>query len=259
GHREGDVAVAEIVAAPVVGEVRAHAVKQVAAVPTLVPQGVFPERVGRDRFAVSRWLKGRAEPRLPDFLRLVEAASVRVLDLLAQLVDVAQLPSAAEAWTRLEAARRLVAHAPWATAVLLALETAAYRALPGHEAGWIARRLGIPAEVEAECLGLLADSGQIQRAHGRWQVVRAQAIDTHADPAAGRRLKSWWARLGCDRLEAGADGLFSFNVFTVSDKDYSRLRDMHRQYYRALRAAVAASEPAELVVVANLQLFPLDG
>src|SRR5687767_13046510 len=28
---------------------------------------------GRSRFAVARWLKGQTEPRLPDFLRLVEA------------------------------------------------------------------------------------------------------------------------------------------------------------------------------------------
>src|SRR6476646_2952368 len=39
------------------------------------------------RFAISRWLKGTAEPRLPDFLRMVEATSLRVLDFIAVFVD----------------------------------------------------------------------------------------------------------------------------------------------------------------------------
>src|SRR5947209_5239759 len=37
----------------------------------------------RSRFAVARWLRGDAEPRLPDFLRLIECASLRLLDFLA--------------------------------------------------------------------------------------------------------------------------------------------------------------------------------
>ena len=48
-------------------------------------------RTGRSRFAIARWLKGQAEPRLPDFLRVLEAASQRLLDFLAQLVDPARL------------------------------------------------------------------------------------------------------------------------------------------------------------------------
>src|SRR5262245_17665765 len=39
------------------------------------------------RFAVARWLKGTAQPRLPEFLRLVEGTSLRVLDFVACLVD----------------------------------------------------------------------------------------------------------------------------------------------------------------------------
>jgi hypothetical protein len=222
-----------------------------------IPIGDLAARCGRNRFAVARWLKGQTEPRLPDFLRLVEATSLRVLDLLAELVDLARLPAAAEAWARLEAARRLVTQTPWATAVLLALETEAYRALPAHQPGWLAAALGISEEIERECLDLLAETGQIRWRDGRWQLERVQTIDTRSDPGAGQRLKAWWAQVGLDRLRAGAPGSFSYNVFTVSAEDYKRLTEMHQQYYRALRAAVAASAPAERVVVANLQLFPL--
>jgi hypothetical protein len=41
----------------------------------------------RSRFAVARWLKGEAEPRLPDFLRLIEASSLRLLDFLAGIIE----------------------------------------------------------------------------------------------------------------------------------------------------------------------------
>jgi hypothetical protein len=215
-------------------------------------------RTERSRFAVARWLKGDAEPRLPDFLRLLEASSQRVLDFVSQLVDVARLPSAAPAWRALQAARRLVAQLPWSPAVLLVLQTEDYAHLPRHEPGWIARRLGLPVEVERECLELLATSGQIESVRGRWRVGRVQSIDTRTDPAAGKRLKEWWAQVGIDFIRADRPGLFSFNVFSISAADLARLEDMHRSYYRTLRAVVAASEPPERVVVANLQLFPLD-
>src|SRR5262249_38322948 len=38
------------------------------------------KRSGYSRFSVARWLSGAAEPRLPEFLAVVEAATFRVLD-----------------------------------------------------------------------------------------------------------------------------------------------------------------------------------
>jgi transcriptional regulator with XRE-family HTH domain len=72
---------------------------------------------GKSRFAVARFLSGDAEPRLPDFLRLIEASSLRLLDFIEQLVDPRLLPSAREAWERLSAARRLAYDEPWSQAV----------------------------------------------------------------------------------------------------------------------------------------------
>lgn len=220
--------------------------------------GQLAERCGRSRFAVARWLKGSAEPRLPDFLRLIEAASLRLLDFLSELVDLTKLPSLTKPWQQLEAARRLLSGTPWASAVLLLLETEPYRALSKHKAGWIAQRLGISESIEEECLRLLAESGQIQLRKGTWHVAEMQSIDLRSEPDAGRRLKAWWARLGLERIEKGGDGLFSYNVFAVSQADYERLCDMQRAYYRALRAAIASSSPAERVVATNIAMFPLD-
>lgn len=222
------------------------------------PVVAIAARAGLSRFAVARALSGAAEPRLPDFLRLIDATSLRMLDFVAAFVDPRALPSAADDWARLEAHRRAAYELPWIQAVLRALELDAYRALPAHEPGWIGRRLGLPGAVEAACIEALAGAGEIRWDGARWALAAVTTVDTRRDAAAGRRLKAHWARVGLDRLEGGDDGLFSYNVFTVSEADHERLRELHLAYFRELRAIVAASAPAERVVVANVQLFALD-
>jgi transcriptional regulator with XRE-family HTH domain len=215
-------------------------------------------RMGRSRYAVARWLQGKAEPRLPDFLHMIEATSQRVLDLVSSLVPIETLPSLLGPYQELSAARELVARIPWSPAVLLALQTEDYLALPKHSPGWISHRLGLPPEVEEECIRLLTTSGQIRLEGKRLRVARIQSIDTRSDPSAGKRLREWWAQVGIDHIRDGKPGLFSFNVFSVSQQDYERLQEMHKSYYRSMRAVVAASKPEQRVVAANVQLFPLD-
>jgi transcriptional regulator with XRE-family HTH domain len=215
-------------------------------------------RTGRSRYAVARWLSGEAEPRLPDFLRLVEAASLRLLDLVAAITDPSKLSAARDAWATLEVHRRASYEVPWIPAVLRALELAEYAALPAHVPGWIASRLGISREEEQRCLDLLAESGQIRKRRRRWVQERVLTVDTKQNPGAERHLKSWWAQVGLERLRAGSKGLFSFNVFSVSRADLARLRELHLGYFRALRSIVAESTPGEHVAIANVQLFTLD-
>jgi transcriptional regulator with XRE-family HTH domain len=69
-------------------------------------------RSGKNRFQIARWLKGQAEPRLPEFLLLVQCMSLRLLDFLAALVDPSALPSIAEQWRELDDARRATYRAP---------------------------------------------------------------------------------------------------------------------------------------------------
>lgn len=215
-------------------------------------------RAGRSRYAVARWLSSEAEPRLPDFLRMIEACSLRVLDFIACFVDPQTLPSAARAWQRLEEARAVALELPWSHAVLRTLELEAYRALRAHRAGFIAKRLHISNEEEARCLALLEQSGQVRKRRGKYVPERPLTVDTRANPATGRKLGEFWAKTGVERLAAGSRGLFSYNLFTVSERDLVRLRELHLAYFRELRAIVAQSQPAERVVVANVQLFDLE-
>ena len=215
-------------------------------------------RAQRSRYSVSRWLSGVTEPRLPDLLCMIEATSLRCLDFVACFVDPATLPSVARRWHELETARHVAAELPWSHAVLRALELSDYAALPRHVPGFIANKLGISQAEEERCLELLSQSKQISRRRGRWVVGRVLTVDTRYNPDAGRKLLTWWAEVGIERLRRGSKGQFSYNLFTVSARDLERLRDLQRAYFNELRSIVAASEPAERVVLTNLQLFGLD-
>lgn len=213
---------------------------------------------GKSRFAVARFLSGDAEPRLPDFLRLIEASSLRVLDFIEQLVDPRLLPSARQTWERMSTARRLAYDEPWSQAVLRALELSSYAALPAHEDGWIAKRIGIELHDERRCLELLSSSGQIVWRDERWCIENVMALDTRRDPDAARRLRAWWLRRGAARVEAGDRGLM-YNLLGVSSADLQRLRELQKAYLTEVRAIVARSEPVEHVVLAADLLLDLRG
>jgi len=211
----------------------------------------------RSRFAVARWLKGEAEPRLPDFLRLLEAASLRLLDFLACFLDPSTLPSVAKAWHELESARRAAYELPWSHAVLRVIELPEYQALAEHEPGFVSRRLRISLEEEERSIALLLETGQLKRRGKRLVPGATLTVDTRGDATRSREAKAFWARVALDRLEAGVDGTFSYNLFSVSRADLERIRELHRAYFRELRHIVAASEPAECVALANVQLLEL--
>lgn len=213
---------------------------------------------GKSRFAVARFLSGDAEPRLPDFLRLIEAASLRVLDFLEQLTDVRRLPSVKQRYEELTAARRLAYEEPWSQAVLRALELSSYAALSSHRDGWIAERIGIALEEETQCLERLKSSGQIVWEAERWHIKNVMALDTRRDPDAARRLRAWWLRRGAARIEGGDRGLM-YNVLGVSSVDLERLRELQKAYLTEVRAIVARSEPVEHVVLSADLLLDLRG
>jgi transcriptional regulator with XRE-family HTH domain len=211
----------------------------------------------RSRFAVARWLKGTAEPRLPDFLRLVECASLRLLDFLACFSDPVKLPSIASAWQTLESARRAVYELPWSHAVLRVIELEAYRSLKRHRPGFIADWLQIPREEEERCVALLLQSGQIRKERGRLIPGASLTVDTRRDPERSRQVKAWWAEVARERLLRGVDGTFSYNLFSVSRADLERIQELHRAYFRELRRIVADSEPSECIALATVHLLEL--
>jgi transcriptional regulator with XRE-family HTH domain len=213
---------------------------------------------GHSRFAVSRWLKGKTEPRLPDFFCMIEATSLRLVDFIAAFVDPAKMSSIADAWRDLEATRAAAHDAPWTQAVLRALELSDYGKLPEHQTGWIARRIGIDTEEEVRCIELLSKSGQICLARGRWVINRVLAVDARKDAESTYRLREWWLTVALERLKLRCQGTFSYNVCAVSSADYQRIRSLYRDFFLEVQSVIAQSEPVEKVVVLNSQLFSLD-
>lgn len=213
---------------------------------------------GKSRFAVARWLAGETQPRLPDLLTLIHASSYRLPDFVATLVDPARVPLLAQTWLQLEAARKAAYAAPWCHALLRLIETERFSAAQS-DLSRMAGLLGLSHKQAEEALTLLEHSGQVVRAGQHLRVHSTDNVDLAQDPAALRTLKAWAARTGLSRIEQGLPGTYSFNVFCVSERDYQRLQQLHRSYFRQLRAIVAESTPSERVVMTNLQLFALDG
>lgn len=224
-------------------------------------QAELAERLGSNRVSVGRWLKGEAQPRLPDLLRLIEVTSLRLLDFVDLFVPPANLAETRAAWAVLEAQRRVAYSLPWSHAVMRVLELRAYREHPAPDSAFIATRLGIPTSEAERCLSALSASRLIERRRGRWIATQVLAVDTRRNPQAGRVLKQHWAEVGLARLpllEPGGQDFFSYNLFTVSEQDWARLRELHVAYYNELRRIVGQSQPAERVALVNLQLMRLD-
>ena len=210
---------------------------------------------GHNRFTVSRWFKGSACPKLPDFLSLIEACSRRLLDFIQTLVDPSRLPSLKDQWLLLQRMRDVAYEAPWSHAGLRALEL---EHPPGALVPWLASTLGIREGQASEALELLASTGQVRDRDGQWRPSGTMTVNTGHDPARANALRVTWARLAVDRMAAGVPGHYGYSLFAIGRNDLVRLRDLHVQYVRAMQDIIAASTQSECVALFCAQLFDLD-
>jgi Domain of unknown function (DUF4423) len=216
-------------------------------------------RAGFSRFAVGRWLKDGARPRLPDFFRCVDAITGRLPDLVAALVPIAEVPSLQRRYENMRAARRLAYDAPWTEGVLRSLECEDYRALPAHADGFIATRLGMPLAAEREALHRLEAASVIRLENGLWRQHGALTVDTRGTKDDLSLILRHWTAVSYRRIaERRPRDLFAYNMMSVSRADYEVVRDLLRRTFREIQSIVAASEPSERVALLNLQLLEFD-
>jgi hypothetical protein len=221
--------------------------------------GVSPtelaRRVQRSRSSVSRWLSGAAQPRLPDFLLLVDAASGRVQDLVSELVPMEAVPILRERYETSLAARRLAFDAPWTEALLRLLETRAYHTRK-HDGGWLARVLGLEPAHVTRCLSLLDAAGLVRFDGQRYVNVGGSSVDTRGGKQALHALKAHWADVAATRTRTPAPGdLHAYNVLSVSGDDLQRIHELLSETYREVRTIVAASQPSEQVALVSIHLL----
>ncbi|HKP61794.1 MAG TPA: DUF4423 domain-containing protein [Polyangiales bacterium] len=212
-------------------------------------------RSGYSRYAIMRWLSGQAQPRLPDFLALVEAITARASDLVQHLVPIQDVAELAGVHAQRMAARRVAFDAPWSAGALRVMETTGYRSHAAHPPGYIAERLGLPADAERALLQSLENAGIVRREGGRYHDVEPLTVDMQAPAADINRLKSHWASVSAERAHAPrADDWLAYNTISVSSADLERIRDVLRRAFREIRAIAAASEPVQSAALLNLHL-----
>lgn len=222
------------------------------------PIGVLSARTGLNRYSIGRWLKGSAQPRLPELLCLIEATTLRLLDFIACLVDPARVPVLANEWHKLRRAREVAYDAPWSHAVLRALELDSYRGARANSAtAVLAAQLGLSRDEVERGLSALAESGQIRRVKGKWHVDRVLAVDTSADLARARTLKHAWTQVAAARMQRGVPGNYGYTVFAISRADLGKLQELQLQYARAMQSLIAQSTPAQCVGLYCAQLIDL--
>ena len=208
------------------------------------------------RHQVTRWLSGRATPRLPDFLALLHALTGRAEDFVALWVPIQDVPVLAPTWQLRQQARLLASEEPWSEAILQVVRTSAYQALRRPSAQVLADWLGAPEHDIARTLTRLRDVGLLVQEQGYDVPGQPITVDTGLDAAAVVRLKQHWAQVAANN-GGRDDGLCAYNVFACSDEDMQVVRDEMRAAFRRIRARIAASDTTEAAALALFQLVPL--
>lgn len=61
-----------------------------------------------------------------------------------------------------------------------------------------------------------------------------------------------------DQYQARSPGVYSYNLFSISEADHQRLLQLYHAFFNDMRRLVAASEPSERVVLFVTHPLPLD-
>ncbi|HEX3854579.1 MAG TPA: DUF4423 domain-containing protein, partial [Polyangiaceae bacterium] len=132
-------------------------------------------------------------------------------------------------------------------------------ALPEHEDGFIARRLGIPIKIEHDCLSRLESAGVIRAESGLWRQERPLTVDTRSSRDDVSVLLRQWSAVAYQRIvERRPRDFFAYNMMSCSRADYDRIRELLRRTFREIQSLVAASEPSESVALLSFQLLEFE-
>jgi DNA-binding phage protein len=215
------------------------------------------ELAERNRYSVARWMDGSTEPRLPDFLRVVQACSRRLVDLVAALEDPEQIPSLRARWHHQQLSRKAAYELPWSHAVLRGLELADCPRERDEQESFLARKLGIERAQVQESLQVLLATAQIKRVRSGFAPRVVESIDVGADPERAHALRVAWTSTALQRLSEKKAGKFVWTVFAVSKTDLARIHALHLSYLRAMQELFASSTSNDCVGLYCAQLLDL--
>jgi transcriptional regulator with XRE-family HTH domain len=219
-------------------------------------QGQIAASAGCSRHQVRRWLSGEAQPRLPQFLALVNALTGRAPDWVACFVDIDEVPTLNNQYRAARTAARLAYDHPWSAAIRMLIDSEGYRADPTDD--FLARSLGVSGVELAVAIDALIHAGLASRSGEVLKPLSAFTSDARASSDDRRRLKAHWAQVAADRMHSPrADDLVSLNLAILSNADLERVRQLQRSYFRQLRSIVASSSPEESATLVLMQVLSL--
>ncbi len=221
------------------------------------PISDLQERTAFSAPQLRRWLAGRADPRLPQWLALVEALTGRAGDWVAGLVDIHEVPTLLGRYQAGRAQRRLAFEHPWTPAVRILLS----RPLPASDASaTIARLLGQPEAEMRIALGQLLDTGLVAERKGMLEAVGELTVDLRASREDRRGLRQHWSAAATSRLaQEHKNDLFSYSLMAVSRDDLEKIRTLQRRFFREIRGIASASEPSEVAALVVSHVIQFDG
>ena len=222
----------------------------------ITPVSTIAERAGRTRSATSRWLSGNVEPRLPDFLGLLEATCRGAMTFVSAFVPPLSMPSVAERWRREQAFGSLVREVPAVLMVPVALALGAYGELPAHSSAWLAAQTGLTQSEIELAIERLAALGAIRWAGARWETDPDFEVDTRRVPEVADEARRYFARLSAERLGRSPGERYSYVCLTASDEELERLLRAQAELM-ALARSVAVSEHTDRLVVISTHVLPL--
>ncbi len=217
-------------------------------------------RIDVDRNTLSRWLDGDSQPRLVDFLELVDHCVHRLLDFLAALVDLDELPAISEERTFFEAQRALAFDFPLSHAVLRALEVDAYRTSHFHDERLLARLIGVETSQIEPLLHALESAQLIRKVGCLYEPTRITTVDISSDPKRSEALKRYFLGEVNRRFQSDPwpqRALASYNLCSVSSETLAKIRTLHAAYFDEVRALIEADSAPSEVLLVGMQLLPL--
>jgi transcriptional regulator with XRE-family HTH domain len=214
-------------------------------------QQALAQRTGLSRQQVGRLLSGRSRGRLPEVMRLVDAMTGRLPDLVGAFVPIDEVPAlAVEAQVRAALSRLAISH-PWSPAAQAWLDSRK-RVPVASAAEELSAAVGIAPPEATALLDALVAAGAAVRSHGSVRPAPPTTVEVSATSEEFRQIRAHWASVSSDRVARGEPGdLFSFNVFAIGREDLERVKEAQRRFYREVRAIVSESTPevAAMLVV----------
>ncbi|MGE0528346.1 MAG: DUF4423 domain-containing protein [Bdellovibrionales bacterium] len=211
-------------------------------------------------YRVRRWLNGVMPPDLDDVLSIIDRFSHVLIFFLGLLTDVSRISPLREEYKRRQRETEVLRAYPVSGAVLRALETGEYQALPRHEEGWISKKIGISLAEERAILGGLRSAGLAAKKQGRYRPLSV-AFDPQGDFAAGVNLRLYWLHRARRYLEAmkppqDRDCPTGQLVFSCSVEAQQRIITKYAAFFNEIRAILAADEaPPDRVYALGVQLL----